>query len=91
MWPAVAYPGIAAGASVRSMGDRSYRVYKPADLPPAAPLVIVMHGLSGTAANAEEKLGWNQLADSAKFVVAYPDGVSRSWNTTTTAGCCGNG
>lgn len=86
--PAVADPGIADGAAVRSLGDRTYRVYKPADLPAAAPLVIVMHGLSGTAVNAEEKFGWNQLADSAKFVVAYPDGVSKSWNTT--AGCCGN-
>ena len=86
--PAVADPGIADGAGVRSLGDRTYRVYKPADLPAAAPLVIVMHGLSGTAVNAEEKFGWNQLADSAKFVVAYPDGVSKSWNTT--AGCCGN-
>ncbi|SBS75893.1 hypothetical protein MHPYR_280061 [uncultured Mycobacterium sp.] len=24
--------------------------------------------------------GWNELADSAKFVVAYPEGVGESWN-----------
>ncbi|BBY62985.1 alpha/beta hydrolase family esterase [Mycolicibacterium helvum] len=66
--------------------DRGYRLYIPAGLPRAAPLVVMLHGWTGSAAQAEQEYGWNQLADSAKFVVAYPDGVGRSWNV---GGCCG--
>ena len=66
--------------------DRSYRVYKPAGLPASAPLVVMLHGGFGSAEQAERAYGWDQLADSAKFVVAYPDGIGRAWNVH---GCCG--
>ena len=66
--------------------DRTYRVHKPAGLAPAAPLVVMLHGATGTGEQAENSYGWDQLADSAKFVVAYPDGIGRSWNGH---GCCG--
>ena len=68
--------------------DRSYRLYKPAGLPASAPLVVVMHGYSGSGAQAERDYHWDQLADSAKFVVAYPDGLDRSWNVDGN-NCCG--
>jgi polyhydroxybutyrate depolymerase len=78
------------GTSVHSIGisglDRSYRVHKPAGLPASAPLVVMLHGGFGSGEQAERAYGWNQLADSAKFVVAYPDGVARAWNVH---GCCG--
>jgi polyhydroxybutyrate depolymerase len=46
-----------------------------------------IHALSfGSAQQAERAYGWDQLADSAKFVVAYRDGVGRAWNV---GGCCG--
>lgn len=67
--------------------DRTYRLYVPAGLPPAAPLVVMLHGGFGSAAQAERAYGWNQLAESAKFVVAYPDGLNRAWNSG--GGCCG--
>jgi poly(3-hydroxybutyrate) depolymerase len=52
-----------------------------------APLVVMMHGGFGSAQQAERAYGWDELADSAKFVVvAYPDGVGRAWNV---GGCCG--
>jgi polyhydroxybutyrate depolymerase len=67
--------------------DRTYRVYKPAGLAAAAaPLVVMMHGVYGSGEQAENSYGWDPLADSAKFVVAYPDGVGRAWNGH---GCCG--
>lgn len=79
------------GASQYSMTvdglNRSYRVYRPPGLAAAAPLVVMMHGGFGTAANAEKRYGWDELAESAKFVVAYPDGASRAWNAG--GGCCG--
>ena len=78
------------GTSVHTMAigglDRTYRVHKPAGLAAAAPLVVMLHGATGTGEQAENSYGWDQLADSAKFVVAYPDGIGRSWNGH---GCCG--
>ena len=73
-------PVFPQGTTVRpiSVGglDRSYRVYVPAGLPASAPLVIMLHGGLGSAEDAETNYGWNELADSAKFVVAYPDGMA---------------
>jgi polyhydroxybutyrate depolymerase len=66
--------------------DRSYRLYVPAGLASPAPLVVMMHGGFGTGLQAERAYGWDELADGAKFVVAYPDGVGRAWNV---GGCCG--
>ncbi|TGD85356.1 polyhydroxybutyrate depolymerase [Mycolicibacterium sp. CH28] len=96
---AVARP-FGPGASVHTINvggvDRGYRLYIPAGLPPAASLVVMLHGWTGSATQAERVYGWNQLADSAKFVVAYPEGVGGSWNagaggspTSDQAGCCG--
>lgn len=86
-----AQPGFTPGTSVHRISvdglDRSYRVYIPAGLPDAAPLVIMLHGGYGSAEQAERSYGWNQLADSAKFVVGYPDGIRRAWNAG--GGCCG--
>jgi polyhydroxybutyrate depolymerase len=66
--------------------DRTYRVHKPAGLPLSAPLVVMLHGGFGSGEQAERAYGWDQLADTAKFVVAYPDGIARAWNVN---GCCG--
>src|SRR5262249_57331787 len=46
--------------------------YVPAGLPSGAPLVVVMHGCTQTAA-AMESAGWNALADQYKFAVLYPE------------------
>ncbi|CQD10994.1 putative lipoprotein [Mycobacterium europaeum] len=67
---------------------RSYRLYKPAGTPNAAPLVVVLHGYSGSARQVERDYGWDQLADSARFVVAYPDGLDGAWNVDGES-CCG--
>ena len=83
--------GFTEGSTQHTMNfnglDRSYRLYIPAGLPSPAPLVVMMHGGFGSAQQAERAYGWDELADSAKFVVAYPDGVSRAWNVN--GGCCG--
>lgn len=68
--------------------DRIYRLHKPVGVPASARLVLVMHGGFGSAEQAERSYGWDQLADSEKFVVAYPDGVNRAWNVNG-GGCCG--
>jgi polyhydroxybutyrate depolymerase len=84
--------GFGNGVSVHTINiggqDRIYRLYKPAVLPASAPLVVMLHGGFGNAEQAERAYGWDQLADSGKFVVAYPDGLNRAWNTNG-GGCCG--
>lgn len=52
-------------------GLRMYE-YVPADAPANAPLVLVLHGCSQTAADIAAT-GWNELADRAKFDVVYAE------------------
>lgn len=68
---------------------RSFTLYRPASLSAAkpVPLVIVLHGGFGTGDQAEKTYHWDEMADRAGSVVAYPDGVRRSWNAG--GGCCG--
>lgn len=69
--------------------DRSFRLYRPASLAPGtvAPLVIMLHGGGGSAEGAENRYGWDAAADRGRFLVAYPQGLARSWNSG--GGCCG--
>src|SRR5258708_16541312 len=69
--------------------DRSYSVYRPADLARTkpVPLVIVLHGGFGTGEQAEKTYHWDATADRSGFVVIYPHGFRRSWNAG--GGCCG--
>jgi len=67
--------------------ERSYRLYVPAA--PSAqprPLIIALHGGFGTGKSLEELTGLDLTAGNAGYLVAYPDGVGRSWN----AGSCCN-
>jgi polyhydroxybutyrate depolymerase len=68
--------------------ERSYRLYRPVSVESGkpAPLVVVLHGGFGSAGQAEQAYGWDELADRHGFLVAYPDGVGRSWNA---GWCCG--
>lgn len=79
-------PGASLHAITVGGVDRNYRLYIPKGLAPAASLVVMLHGWTGSAEQAQRQYGWNRLADSAKFVVAYPDGLGESWNS---GGCCG--
>lgn len=45
--------------------------YVPASMPANAPLVLVLHGCTQTAASYGLETGWNTLADRHKFYVAY--------------------
>ena len=82
---------IPAGSSSHAISvdgaSRTFRVYRPAVLPAAAPLVVMLHGGFGTGMQAERSYHWDGEAARAHFVVAYPDGLDRAWNTG--GGCCG--
>ena len=57
-----------------TVGDktRTYRLYVPKGLKTGAPLVIAMHGASGSC--NDQAPHFNNIADTAKFVIAYPQG-----------------
>ncbi len=44
------------------------------------PLVFVLHGGGGTPASVARLTGFSRLADSAGFIVVYPQAVNRHWN-----------
>ncbi|NNG98873.1 prolyl oligopeptidase family serine peptidase [Gordonia araii NBRC 100433] len=72
--------------STERVGSHSYELYRPSGLASPAPLVVVLHGGFGTGKQVERDYGWNRQARAGRFVVAYPDGIARSWNA---GGCCG--
>jgi polyhydroxybutyrate depolymerase len=84
--------GFVNGTSLHTINvggrDRTYRLYKPEGLPSSASLVVMLHGATGNGAQAERSYGWDELADSQKLLVAYPDGLNRAWNVNG-GGCCG--
>ena len=49
------------------------RFYVPAELPGGAPLVVVLHGCTQSAAAYDAGSGWSQLADQEGFAVLYPE------------------
>ena len=67
--------------SVQSdVGLRPVLVHHPNSVGARAPLVVVLHGEGGSAAQARDELGWNAVADREGFVVAYPEGINHEWN-----------
>lgn len=65
--------------------ERQYRLYIPqsyaditADNP--VPLIIVMHGAGGDGRGMEEVSAFSSLAETAGFIVIYPDGLQGGWN-----------
>ena len=61
---------------------RQYRLHLPQsyDSRQPTPLVLAFHGRSGTGKHMEKLTGLSNLADQRGFMVAYPNGVGRSWN-----------
>ena len=47
--------------------------FVPANLPPGAPLVVVLHGCTQTAAGYDKGAGWSTLAAKHGFALLYPE------------------
>lgn len=60
---------------------RVFHLHLPSDsLLRNLPLVIVLHGHGGTGKQIMKETGFNEISDKEKFIVAYPDGLNKSWN-----------
>ncbi|HIA37246.1 MAG TPA: T9SS type A sorting domain-containing protein [Flavobacteriales bacterium] len=66
--------------------SRSYIVHLPPSYTPCNtyPLVINMHGYGSAAAQEQFYTEMDAVADTANFIVVYPNGVANSWNSGQT-------
>ena len=68
--------------------NRSYNVYAPNNLGENRPLLIFCHGYNQDAnwmQNSEFKndnVSMEAVCDTAKFVVVFPNGIDKSWDTS---------
>ncbi|MBI1770554.1 MAG: esterase [Bacteroidetes bacterium] len=62
--------------------QREYIVHLPINLNSQKKhaLLLVFHGGGGTAKNSLSFFGFNQVADTAAFIVVYPNGIKKGWN-----------
>ncbi|MFF0637480.1 alpha/beta hydrolase family esterase [Nocardia sp. NPDC004151] len=64
--------------------NRPFRLFVPSGLSGAAPLVVALHGGQDNPTHFETATGWTAVAQSKKFIVAYPqggknDGAADKW------------
>jgi len=76
------YPGDRTGTLIHQGIRRHYLIHIPNNLPrnQPVPLVFVLHGGGGNPAAIARLTGFSLLADSAGFIVVYPEAVNRHWN-----------
>jgi poly(hydroxyalkanoate) depolymerase family esterase len=54
-------------------GNLRARIYLPANIAPGAPLVVVLHGCTQSAAIYDHGAGWSRLADRHGFALLFPE------------------
>ena len=59
---------------------RNYIVYGPGNLGEGRPLLISCHGMNQDAAYQRNMLQIESVADTAKFVTVFPNGIDKSWD-----------
>jgi len=64
---------------------RSYIVHLPSGYNASTkyPLVLNLHGYTSNASQQQLYSQMDAVADTAKFIVVYPDGVNNAWNSGT--------
>ena len=73
--PATAQETIKVGGT-----QRAYKIYVPKDLGAKRPLLISCHGMNQDAAYQMGMLEIQSVADTAKFVTVFPEGIDKSWD-----------
>ncbi|MBK9579841.1 MAG: hypothetical protein IPO40_22480 [Fibrobacteres bacterium] len=64
--------------------ERTALVYAPKDLATNRPLFISMHGMSGDGAMQKMMAKVEAIADTAKFLLVYPNGLEKKWDVSGT-------
>jgi len=65
--------------------QRSMLVYAPSGLENNRPLLISLHGMGQSAEYQQGMAKWEEVADTAKFVVVYPSTVGTTWDISGTS------
>lgn len=74
--------GLTERATTAAGRPRSYALFVPASLDQgrSAPLVLNLHGAGDTAAAHVSYSNFNETAEEAGIIVAYPDAIDQFWN-----------
>ena len=59
---------------------RSMNVYAPSNIEKDRPLIIQMHGMNQDANYQQNAAKWDEIADTARFVVVFPNGENKAWD-----------
>lgn len=70
----------ATGGTNYYVDNRRVYVYAPNNIQANRPLLISMHGRGQDVNYQKEHAQWELVADTANFVVAYPQGNNNSWD-----------
>lgn len=60
--------------------SRSMLVYAPSGIEKNRPLIIQMHGMNQDAPYQKNAAKWEPIADTARFVVVFPNGENKAWD-----------
>ena len=60
--------------------NRNMLVYAPSGIEKNRPLIIQMHGYNQDAAYQKNAAKWESIADTARFVVVFPNGEGKAWD-----------
>ena len=60
--------------------SRSMLVYAPSGIEKNRPLIIQMHGMNHDAPYQKNAAKWESIADTARFVVVFPNGENKAWD-----------
>lgn len=60
--------------------SRDIKVHVPDNTPSGAALVIACHGMNQSANWHDSNSKWAAVADTAKFVLVFPEGIDRGWD-----------
>src|SRR5665647_1129374 len=58
--------------------NRTMVVHVPANIEPDRPLMISLHGRWGNGAGQQQGAQFEAIADTARFIVVYPDGLPQA-------------
>ena len=72
--------GLKAATLTVGNQTRSYIVYRPVNMPSKAPLLISCHGMNQDAHYQKDMLKIESVADTAKFLTVFPEGIDKSWD-----------
>ena len=59
---------------------RTMNVYAPSGIEKDRPLIIQMHGMNQDANYQQNAAKWEEIADTARFVVVFPNGENKAWD-----------